>query len=269
MSSYWWKDSFTNISIERQIDAEQDAFCAAVAQQTAQFWATRNPMCFWPMMQTSATDIPVWLPPEHPVRLQAVETAKRLLDLRFDVQYPTHAQPSTYLPPEHPVRISAQRRAQAYRAGCTTDIGRSTNRASVDLGNQPVYAKTTTLHRRKTGNEAKYLKHRPDLGEFEREAEFWQPEHMGESEQSFAFEKSACFADPLVQLLRRERADEIADELEHRHGAGSSNNTLKFYMQQRPDTQELQAAGNAWTTATAPATQTEVKPYIRNRKAAA
>ncbi len=49
MSSYWWKDSFTNISIERQIDAEQDAFCAAVAQQTAQFWATRNPMCFWPM----------------------------------------------------------------------------------------------------------------------------------------------------------------------------------------------------------------------------
>ncbi len=205
---------------------------------------------------------PMYLPPDHPVRLAAVETAQKLIELSYPTHRPTVMLDQTYLPPDHPVRIFAQERARKYQAGCTTDIGKSTDRSSVDLGPQPVYAKTTTLHPRRVGNEAKFL------GQAQHEAEFWQPEHMGEAEQTFAFEKSEVFADPLVQLLRKERSDDAADELERRHSAGSHNNTLKFYLQQRPDTQELAAPGEAWVSTSTSTRQVEVRPYIRRRVAA-
>lgn len=220
----------------------------------------------------TASDLvtPRYLPPDHPVRQAAVETARQLIELGYATRRPTVVLDQTYLPPDHPVRIFAQERAKKYQEGCTTEYVRSTDRSKVDLGPQPTYAKTTSLHPRRVGNEAKYLKHRSDLGEFEREAEFWQPDHMKEAEMSFfeVWPKSEVFADPLVQLLRRERADEVADELERRHSAGSHNNTLKFYLQQRPDTQERQAPGEAWVSTSTSTRQVEVRPYVRNRKTA-
>jgi hypothetical protein len=211
---------------------------------------------------TSDVVTPVYLPPDHPVRIAAVETAQKLIELSYT--QPSRSAPvlQTYLPPDHPVRIFAQERARKYQEGCTTDLGRSTDRSKVDLGPQPTYAKTTTLHPRRVGNEAKFL------GQAQREAEFWQPEHMGEAEQTFAFEKSEVFADPLVTLLRKERSVEAADELERRHSAGSMNNTLRFYLQQRPDTQERQAPGEAWVSTSTSTRQVEVRPYVRNRKTA-
>lgn len=217
----------------------------------------------------TASDVvtPQYLPPDHPVRIAAVETAQKLIELSYT--QPSRSAPvlQTYLPPGW---IFAQERAKKYQEGCTTEYVRSTDRSKVDLGPQPTYAKTTTLHPRRVGNEAKYLKHRSDLGEFEREAEFWQPDHMKEAEMSFfeVWPKSEVFADPLVQLLRRERADEVADELERRHSAGSMNNTLKFYLQQRPDTQERQAPGEAWVSTSTSTRQVKVRPYVRNRKTA-
>lgn len=212
----------------------------------------------------TASDVvtPRYLPPDHPVRQAAVETARQLIELGYATRRPTVVLDQTYLPPDHPVRVFAQRKAQEYKAGCTTDIGRSTDRSNVDLGPQPTYAKTTTLHPRRVGNEAKFL------GQAQREAEFWQPDHMGEAEQTFAFEKSKIFADPLVTLLRKERSVEAADELERRHSAGSMNNTLRFYLQQRPDTQERQAPGEAWVSTSTSTRQVEVRPYVRNRKTA-
>lgn len=211
-----------------------------------------------------ASDVvtPVYLPPDHPVRIAAVETAQKLIELSYT--QPSRSAPvlQTYLAPDHPVRVFAQELAKKYQEGCTTDLNRSTDRSKVDLGSQPTYAKTTTLHPRRVGNEAKFL------GQAQREAEFWQPEHMGEAEQTFAFEKSEVFADPLVTLLRKERSVEAADELERRHSAGSMNNTLRFYLQQRPDTQERQAPGEAWVSTSTSTRQVEVRPYVRNRKTA-
>ncbi len=211
-----------------------------------------------------ASDVvtPVYLPPDHPVRIAAVETARQLIELSYTTRRPTVVLEQTYLSPDHPVRVFAQERAKKYQEGCTTEYVRSTDRSKVDLGPQPTYAKTTTLHLRRVGNEAKFL------GQAQREAEFWQPEHMGEAEQTFAFEKSEVFADPLVTLLRKERSVEAADELERRHSAGSMNNTLKFYLQQRPDTQERQAPGEAWVSTSTSTRQVEVRPYVRNRKTA-
>jgi hypothetical protein len=211
-----------------------------------------------------ASDVvtPVYLPPDHPVRIAAVETAQKLIELSYTTRRPTVVLEQTYLSPDHPVRVFAQERAKKYQEGCTTEYVRSTDRSKVDLGPQPTYAKTTSLHPRRVGNEAKFL------GQAQREAEFWQPDHMKEAEMSFfeVWPKSEVFADPLVQLLRRERADEVADELERRHSAGSHNNTLKFYLQQRPDTQERQAPGEAWVSTSTH--QVEVRPYVRNRKTA-
>ncbi len=214
----------------------------------------------------TASDVvtPRYLPPDHPVRIAAVETVRQLIELSYTTRRPTVVLEQTYLSPDHPVRVFAQERAKKYQEGCTTEYVRSTDRSKVDLGPQPTYAKTTSLHPRRVGNEAKFL------GQAQREAEFWQPDHMKEAEMSFfeVWPKSEVFADPLVQLLRRERADEVADELERRHSAGSHNNTLRFYLQQRPDTQERQAPGEAWVSTSTSTRQVEVRPYVRNRKTA-
>lgn len=217
-----------------------------------------------------------------------------------------HAPGFKYLPEDHPVRIAAQEKAQAYEPHFMDDYVWRNGDATLPPAVE--YAKPQPLRRRRAGNEDKFLygffpetASAPVQWEYE-PPQLWMPDHMLEAEQGLAFEEAAyeevelvdddddgdwwetskltdraeqykpvrseALSDPLVQMLINEGSYDEASELCHRHRAGFAQNSMKFYMEQRPDRYPQTLPGTVWVSQSGD-TASEVTPHIRSRRAKA
>lgn len=207
-----------------------------------------------------------------------------------------------YLQSTHPVRLAAQEKARTYEPHFMDDFRWRSGDAT--LPPPVEYAKPQALRRRRAGNEDKFLygffpetAAAPVQWEYE-PPQLWMPDHMLEAEQGLAFEEAAyeetelvnddddgdwwetskftdqagqykptrseALSDPLVQMLINEGSYDEASELCHRHRAGFAQNSVKFYMEQRPDCYPQTLPGTVWVSQSSGTS--EVKTQVRIRK---